>query len=231
MRIHQEQLDALHPTVEIVNLRDEFEKLQRLHLWHAVKLEEKQIELVYDSRYRVQLECTAYKPIPSGCRIQALPLKGQQKDQFPALTELVLDLAQTMLRQTTTLNLKKVVRMLGRLWASISHLRCNLRLLAMKYPVTITRTSNGFGFKATTCLRFPRLSGLAKITFTAGEQQIREWGRQLHTMGAEVDIVYGNLDRDLILDVVKERISEAVIEESYGLMLDACADAVACVEE
>ncbi|KAG8740429.1 hypothetical protein FRC12_016008, partial [Ceratobasidium sp. 428] len=139
--------------------------------------------------------------------------------------------ADTMLRQTTTLNLKKVVRMLGRLWASISHLRCNLRLLAMKYPVTITRASNGFGFKATTCLRFPRLSGLAKITFTAGEQQIREWGRQLHTMGAEVDIVYGSLDRDLILDVVKERISEAVIEESYGLMLDACADAVACVEE
>ncbi|KAG8786678.1 hypothetical protein FRC12_016383 [Ceratobasidium sp. 428] len=43
MRIHQEQLDALHPTDEIVNLRDEFEKLQRLHLWHAVKLEEKQI--------------------------------------------------------------------------------------------------------------------------------------------------------------------------------------------
>ncbi|KAG8743949.1 hypothetical protein FRC10_011135 [Ceratobasidium sp. 414] len=231
MRIHQEQLDALHPTVEIVNLRDEFEKLQRLHLWHAVKLEEKHIELVYDDRYRVQLECVAYRPVPSGCRIQAIPLKGQQKDQFPALTELVLDLAQAMLRQASSLNLKKVVRMLGRLWASISHLRCNLRLLAMKYPVTIVRANNGFDFKATTCLRFPRSNGLAKITFTAGEQHIREWGRQLHTMGAEVDIVYGNLDRDLILDVVKERISEAVIEESYGLMLDACADAVACAEE
>ncbi|KAG9127757.1 hypothetical protein FRC07_010045 [Ceratobasidium sp. 392] len=231
MRIHQEQLDALHPTVEIVNLRDEFEKLQRLHLWHAVKLEEKYIELIYDGRYRVQLECVAYKPVPSGCRIQAIPLKGQQKDQFPALTELVLDLAQAMLRQTTTLNLKKVVRMLGRLWASISHLRCNLRLLAMKYPVTIIRANNGFGFRATTCLRFPRSNGLAKITFTAGEQHIREWGRQLHTMAAEIEIVYGNLDRELILDVVRERISEAVIEESYGLMLDACADAIACAEE
>ncbi|KAG9123629.1 hypothetical protein FRC07_014447 [Ceratobasidium sp. 392] len=43
MRIHQEQLDTLHPTDEIVNLRDEFEKLQHLHLWHALKLEEKQI--------------------------------------------------------------------------------------------------------------------------------------------------------------------------------------------
>jgi hypothetical protein len=128
MRIHQEQLDALHPTVEIVNLRgesgvhngklsaslmfhlhsDEFEKLQRLHLWHADKLEERNIELHYDNRYRVQLECVAYKPIPSRCRIQAIPLKGQQKDQFPVLTELVLDLAQAMIRQTTTLNLKKV---------------------------------------------------------------------------------------------------------------------------
>ncbi|KAG8684662.1 hypothetical protein FRC08_013565, partial [Ceratobasidium sp. 394] len=231
MRTHQEQLDALHPTVEIVNLRDEFEKLQRLHLWRAVKLEERYIELVYDDRYRVQLECVAFKPVPSGCRIHAIPLKGQQKDQFPALTELVLDLAQAILRQASSLNLKKVVRMLGRLWTSISHLRCNLRLLAMKYPVTIVRANNGFGFKATTCLRFPRSNGLAKITFTAEEQHVREWGRQLHTMGAEIDIVYGNLDRDLILDVVRERISEAVIEESYGLMLDACADAVACAEE
>ncbi|QRV76717.1 kinetochore protein spc7 [Ceratobasidium sp. AG-Ba] len=231
MRVHQEQLDALHPTVEIVNLRDEFEKLQRLHLWQAVKIEDKYVELVYDSRYRVQMDCVGYRPIPSGCRVQPIPLKGQQRDQFPALTELVLDLAQTMLQQAKSLNLKKVVRMLGRLWTSISHLRCNLRLLAMKYPVTIIRTPGGFGFKAITCVRFPRSKGLAKVTFTASEQHAREWGRQLHTMGADVDIVYGNLDRDLILEVVKERISEAVIEESYGLMLDACADAVACAEE
>ncbi|QRV91548.1 kinetochore protein spc7 [Ceratobasidium sp. AG-Ba] len=231
MRVHQEQLDALHPTVEIVNLRDEFEKLQRLHLWQAVKLEDKYVELVYDSRYRVQMDCVGYRPIPSGCRVQPIPLKGQQRDQFPALTELVLDLAQTMLQQAKSLNLKKVVRMLGRLWTSISHLRCNLRLLAMKYPVTIVRTPGGFGFKAITCVRFPRSKGLAKVTFTAGEQHVREWGRQLHTMGADVDVVYGNLDCDLILEVVRERISEAVIEESYGLMLDACADAVACAEE
>lgn len=84
--------------------------------------------------------------------------------------------------------------MLSRLWTSVSHLRCNLRLLSMKYPVTIIRAESGFGFRATTCVRFPRSSGLAKVTFVAGELQIREWGTQLHTLGAEVDIVYGNLE-------------------------------------
>ncbi|KAG8713802.1 hypothetical protein FRC08_012776 [Ceratobasidium sp. 394] len=101
----------------------------------------------------------------------------------------------------------------------------------MKYPVTIVRANNGFGFKVAICLRFPRSNGLAEITFTAEEQHVCEWGRQLHTMGAKIDVVYGNLVCDLILDVVRERISDAVIEESYGLMLNVCAGSVACAEE
>ncbi|CAE6463533.1 unnamed protein product [Rhizoctonia solani] len=231
IRLHQDKLDALHPTVEVVNLREEFEKLQRLHLWHAVKLEEKFIELRYDDHYRVQMECVAFKPIPSGCRILVIPPKGKQTDEFPVLSELVLDLAQAMIRQAINLNLKKVVRMLGRLWTSVSHLRCNLRLLAMKYPVTITRTECGFGFKATTRVRFPSAKGLAKITFVSEEQHIRDWGKQLNTLGVNVDVVFGNLDCNLLVDVIRERLSDAIIEESYGLLLDACADAIACTEE
>ncbi|KAH7344476.1 Spc7 kinetochore protein-domain-containing protein [Rhizoctonia solani] len=218
IRVHQEKLDALHPTVEIVNLREEFDKLQRLHLWHAIKLEEKFIELRYDDHYRVQMECVAFKPIPSGCRILVIPPKGKQADEFPVLSELVLDLAQAMIRHATDLNLKKVVRMLGRLWTSVSHLRCNLRLLAMKYP-------------ATAPVRFPGAKGLAKITFMAEEQHIRDWGKQLNTLGVDVDVVFGKLDQNLLAEVIRERLSDAVIEESYGLLLDACADAVACTEE
>ncbi|CAE6513082.1 unnamed protein product [Rhizoctonia solani] len=231
IRVHQEKLDALHPTVEIVNLREEFDKLQRLHLWQAVKLEEKFIELRYDDHYRVQMECVAFKPIPSGCRILVMPRKGKQADEFPVLSELVLDLAQTMIRQATNLNLKKVVRMLGRLWTSVSHLRCNLRLLAMKYPVTIIRADCGFGFKATARVRFPGAKGLAKVMFIAEEQHIRDWGRQLNTLGVDADVVFGKLDRNLLVEVIRERLSDAIIEESYGLLLDACADAIACTEE
>ncbi|CAE6456637.1 unnamed protein product [Rhizoctonia solani] len=231
IRVHQEKLDALHPTVEIVNLREEFDKLQRLHLWYAVKLDEKFIELRYDDHYRVQMECVAFKPIPSGCRILVIPPKGKQTDEFPVLSDLVLDLAQAMIRQATNLNLKKVVRMLGRLWTSVSHLRCNLRLLAMKYPVTITRADCGFGFKATTRVRFPSAKGLAKITFVFQEQHIRDWGKQLNTLGADVEVVFGKLDHNLLIDVIQERFSDAIIEESYGLLLDACADAVACTDE
>ncbi|KAG8763854.1 hypothetical protein FRC11_011002 [Ceratobasidium sp. 423] len=231
IRVHQGKLDALHPTVEIVNLREEFEKIQRLHLWHAVKLEEKFIELCYDDHYRVQLQCVAFKPIPSGCRILVIPPKGKQTDEFPVLSELVLDLAQAIIRHATDLNLKKVVRMLGRLWTSVSHLRCNLRLLAMKYPVTITRADCGFGFRATTRVRFPGAKGLAKITFVAEEQHIRDWGKQLNTLGVQADVVFGKLDSNLLVDVIRERLSDAIIEESYGLLLDACADAVACTEE
>ncbi|KAF8741495.1 Spc7 kinetochore protein, partial [Rhizoctonia solani] len=231
IRVHQEKLDALHPTVEIVNLREEFEKLQRLHLWHAVKLEEKFIELRYDDHYRVQMDCVAFKPIPSGCRILVIPPKGKQTDEFPVLSELVLDLAQAMIRQIQNLNLKKVVRMLGRLWTSVSHLRCNLRLLAMKYPVTITRADCGFGFKATTRVRFPSAKGLTKITFIFQEQHIRDWGKQLNTLDVDVEVVFGKLDRNLLIDVIRERFSDAIIEESYGLLLDACADAIACTEE
>ncbi|ELU43234.1 Spc7 domain-containing protein [Rhizoctonia solani AG-1 IA] len=194
IRVHQEKLDALHPTVEIVNLREEFEKLQRLHLWHAVKLEEKFIELRYDDHYRVQMDCVAFKPIPSGCRILVIPPKGKQTDEFPVLSELVLDLAQAMIRRIQNLNLKKVVRMLGRLWTSVSHLRCNLRLLAMKYPVTITRADCGFGFKATTRVRFPSAKGLTKITFIFQEQHIRDWGKQLNTLDVDVEVVFGKLE-------------------------------------
>ncbi|CAE7079807.1 unnamed protein product [Rhizoctonia solani] len=231
IRDHQEKLDALHPTVEIVNLREEFNKLQRLHLWHAITLEEKLIELRYDDHYKVQMECVAFQPIPSGCRILVIPSKGKQVDEFPVLSELVLDLAQAMIRQVTDLNLKKVVRMLGRLWTSVSHLRCNLRLLAMKYPVTITRADSGFGFKTTARVRFPGAKGLAKIVFIAEEQHIRDWGKQLNTLGVDVDVIFGKLDRNLLVEVIRERLSDAIIEESYGLLLDACADAIACTEE
>lgn len=84
--------------------------------------------------------------------------------------------------------------MLGRLWTSVSHLRCNLRLLAMKYPVTIIRTGSGFGFKATTRVRFPGSKGLAKVSFIAEEQHVRDWGKQLHTLGIDVDVVFGKLE-------------------------------------
>jgi hypothetical protein len=64
----------------------------------------------------------------------------------------------------------------------------------MKYPVTIVRADTGFSFKATTRVRFPGSNGLAKITFIAEEPHIREWGRQLHSLGVDVDVVFGKLE-------------------------------------
>jgi hypothetical protein len=64
----------------------------------------------------------------------------------------------------------------------------------MKYPVTITRADYGFGFKATTRVRFPSAKGLAKITFITQEQHIRDWGKQLNTLGVDVEVMFGKLE-------------------------------------
>ncbi|KAF8760731.1 Spc7 kinetochore protein [Rhizoctonia solani] len=221
IRVHQEKLDALHPTVEIVNLR-------AIAPMACCEARGKFIELRYDDHYRVQMDCVAFKPIPSGCRILVIPPKGKQTDEFPVLSELVLDLAQAMIRRIQNLNLKKDA---GSSLDICVTFAMQSSVAGNEVPVTITRADCGFGFKATTRVRFPSAKGLTKITFIFQEQHIRDWGKQLNTLDVDVEVVFGKLDRNLLIDVIRERFSDAIIEESYGLLLDACADAIACTEE
>lgn len=127
-------------------------------------------------------------------------------------------------------------------------LRSQLDVLAIKFPVKIESPLDGAdetsGFKAVANVLFTKHRAKALIKFVFDSETFSSWPMSLASVGCEVEVVYGTLKYELfhifcccpnycyhssdgIRASVLGHIAEVSLENLHGLLLDACADAVA----
>jgi kinetochore protein Spc7/SPC105 len=77
-------------------------------------------------------------------------------------------------------------------WISCAQIRCQLALLAVKYPLSIeVLTEPGARFKAKAMLLFRKLRAKAIVSFVFDDVTFARWPMTIGSLKCEVDVAYG----------------------------------------
>ncbi|KAF8898451.1 Spc7 kinetochore protein-domain-containing protein [Infundibulicybe gibba] len=212
---------------EVRRLKDELEALEDLHKFHISQVSSELFEYVYASQFCVTIPCKNFIPVPTQVDIKQVGnAQAATKDEFPHLSNFLLEMAKRQIVEGGPQSLRDIVQRLSYYWSSCAQLRSQLRLLTIKYPVEIeTSASSTPSVKVTAKVIFPSPKAKAFISFLFSFETFRYWPTSIHTLGCEVKVAYGAVDRDVILKAVTDRLSQASISENYACLLDACIEA------
>lgn len=193
---------------------DELEALEDLHRFHITRVDEIVFEYVYASHFRITIPCKNYLPIATSVDITRVgnPMT-KAKDDFPKLSNILLQAAKALVHRSRPTSCKKVISVLqffrpplltplqiihqlADYWSSCSQLRAQLRLLAVKYPVEILPAdSDGFpGFKARTKVMIPSKKAKAFIIFNFTPDIFSQWPLSINLLTCDVEVSYGSVE-------------------------------------
>ncbi|TFY67740.1 hypothetical protein EVJ58_g1422 [Rhodofomes roseus] len=219
-------------TSAVFRLKDELEALQDLHLWRTTKITSDLIQLVYASRFQVSIPCMKYRPTLSGVAVtRAKNFHVRERDPFPRFTSLALQASQQMLTENEgRLSVRQIVERLGDFWSSCSQLRSQFTFLAIKCPLSVQATSSdGAGLPdllAKATIMFPGANGKATVSFIFDRPTYSAWPLSIKSLNADVEVHYGRIERQTILDAVLGRLAQATPTDNHGCLLDACIEAM-----
>ncbi|KAG2117939.1 Spc7 kinetochore protein-domain-containing protein [Suillus discolor] len=225
----QVQKNSTH--AEVFRLKDELEALQNLHMLQVTKILPELFEFRYASSYDVSVPCENFCPLVkevSIMRVQNARLK--YKDAFPALSPLMLKTASSLItRSDGNLSVRQIVERLGDYWSACSQLLAQLKLVAIKYPVSITHgEDDDSGFTATVTVMLPSKKAKALISFIFNTQTFSSWPISIRSMQCDVKVAYGPVQRDTLQEAILGRLRETTVADNYGCLLDACTVALDC---
>lgn len=225
----QVQKNSTH--AEVFRLKDELEALQNLHMLQVTKVLPELFEFRFASSYDVSIPCENFRPVVkevSITRVQSAKLK--YKDAFPTLSLLILNTASSLItRSNEDLSIRQIVERLGDYWSACSQLLTQLKLVAIKYPITVTHgEDDDSGFTATVTLMLPSKKAKALISFIFDTRTFSSWPMSIQSMQCDVKVAYGPIQRDTLQEAILGRLREATIADNYGCLLDACTVALDC---
>jgi len=223
-RIHMQKNST---RAEIFKLKDELETLQRLHMWKATKVLPELFEFTYASSYCVSIPCINFRPVVADIQIKrAENAQAKHKEVSPLLSALVLRTANQLVTRHGAQGIREIVQRLGDYWSSCSQLQAQLKLVSIKFPLSIEETPAGFS--ATATILFPNLKAKALISFILDTPIFSSWPVLIQSIRCDVKVAYGPIDRNTIKNAVTARLQQASPINSHACMLDACMEAMEC---
>ncbi|EMD41576.1 hypothetical protein CERSUDRAFT_110126 [Gelatoporia subvermispora B] len=215
---------------EVFRLKDELEALQELHLWRVTKMDASSFECIYASRYHVSIPCHNHWPIPSKISISKTQAsRTKERDVFPAFTELMLRVAQIIVRKMQDAEIPEIVQRLGDIWSCCTQLRSQFTFLAIKYPLSVDALERPDAaapdLKVTATVMFPHAQGKAFVSFILDMQTYSTWPMSISSLKTEVKVAYGHIEQESILDAILGRLAQANSADNHGCLLDACIEA------
>ncbi|KIJ68713.1 hypothetical protein HYDPIDRAFT_24966 [Hydnomerulius pinastri MD-312] len=212
---------------EVFQLKDELEALQNLHMWRATKILPDLFEFIYASTYCVSIPCIKFRPVIANIQIKRTEdAKTKYKDAFPVLSALMLRTAKQLALQAEDASIRQIVERLGDYWSSCSQLLAQLKLMAIKYPVSIQEHPSGFS--ATAMILFPSVKAKALLSFIFDTPNFSSWPVLIHSTRCDIKVSYGPIDRDIIQNAVTARLQQASPASNHACLLDACMEASDC---
>ncbi|KAG6891055.1 hypothetical protein C0995_014144 [Termitomyces sp. Mi166 len=215
---------------EVFRLKDELESLEDLHMFRVTQVNADMFEYVYASQFRVTIPCKSYAPMTARVNVERLDrAKSGFKDNFPRLTDFLLRMAKEEIVQGGKRTARQIIHRLSDYWSSCAQLRAQLKLLLIKFPVDIeiiqSSQTESPGFKAKVMVVFPSVKAKAFISFVFVGKAFSYWPVAINSLQIEVEVAYGQVDREMIGKAVVDRLSQATPEDNYACLLDACIEA------
>ncbi|PFH50764.1 hypothetical protein AMATHDRAFT_3619 [Amanita thiersii Skay4041] len=225
------QMQKNSTSVEVFKLKNELETLEDVHMFHAIRVSPDTFQYIYASQFQVTIPCRGYVPIVTGVEVSKLDdMYRRFKDDFPKLTNFFVHMAKQQIVEGEDLTVQQIVHRLADYWSSCTRLRTQLKLLSIRYPVTIeiVQPSSEEGlpsFKAQVVVMFPSHRAKAVISFIFSTATFCFWPMTLDSLDCDVQVMYGPIDRNLLLKRVADRLSEASPADNHACLLDACIEA------
>ncbi|KAI5997489.1 Spc7 kinetochore protein-domain-containing protein [Pisolithus albus] len=186
-RLINVQKNSTH--AEVFRLKGELEMLQTLHIVQITKVDAERFEFVYGSSYVVSTHCVECRPVIGRVQIQKLP-EAQREEIFPAFSSLVLRTAKELVnRPEVSDSLRKIVEFVGTYWSSCPRLQLQLRLVAIKFPITFRE--NPSGFSADVTILYPSVKAKAIISFIFDVATFSTWPLNIQSTKHDARVVYG----------------------------------------
>ncbi|KIO03265.1 hypothetical protein M404DRAFT_146048 [Pisolithus tinctorius Marx 270] len=222
-RLINVQKNSTH--AEVFRLKGELETLQRLHMVEITKVEDDLFKFAYASTYEVSATCTLTSPliqhtIVNPCR-KALSDAGVKPSE---VNEVILVGGMTrMLKVGET----EIVEFVGTYWSCCSRLQLQFRLVAIKFYISFKE--NPSGFSADVSILYPSVKAKAIVSFIFDVATFSTWPCHIQSMKHDVRVVYGQIQRDVILQAVGSRLKDVTPTNNHGCLLDACMEAAECI--
>jgi len=122
------------------------------------------------------------------------------------------------------------VQRLGDYWASCAQLRSQLKLVAIKYPLSVEipppAQDGTSGFNAIATIIFPNVKAKAFVSFKLDLDTFSSWPMSISATKCEAEAAYGPIERDTILKAVMGRLGQATPADNHACLLDACIEAM-----
>ncbi|KAF9015040.1 Spc7 kinetochore protein-domain-containing protein [Cyathus striatus] len=212
---------------EVFRLKDELEYLEDLHMFRVVKVSVDVFEYIYASQFRVSVPCRDFIPLLKKMDITRLDkARSKFKDDFPIFSDVALNGGKQLFNNGHNITVRKIIHRLSDYWSSCAQVRLQLKLLNVKYPVEIMPISpSRAGFRAKAMVMFSNVKGKAFISFIFAFDTLSRWPFSINSLGCEVDVAYGPIDRSAVFDAVQTRLQQATHSDNYACLLDACIEA------
>ncbi|PPQ62802.1 hypothetical protein CVT24_000496 [Panaeolus cyanescens] len=225
------QMKQTSTRAEVFRLKGELEALEKLHRMRIVKVDSRLFEYIFANRLKVSIPCRNFLPSVNKVSIMRLGKSYlRYKDDFPPLSRFLLSTAQTVIRESDEIvTVRQIVHKLSDYWSACTQLRSQLSLISVRYPVEIllppTTSESLPSFKARVMVMLPSCKGKAYISFTFNLDTFSRWPMSINSLDCEVEVAYGSISRESILQAVVSRVSEATPTENFACLLDACIEA------
>ncbi|KIO03259.1 hypothetical protein M404DRAFT_27233 [Pisolithus tinctorius Marx 270] len=207
-RLINVQKNSTH--AEVFRLKGELETLQRLHMVEITKVEDDLFKFAYASTYEVSATCVRCRPVVGTVQIQKFP-DAKRTEVFPVFSSVVLRAAKELVNRPEVSNsLRKIVE-----------------LVAIKFYTTFKENPSGFSVDVS--ILYPSVKAKAIVSFIFDVATFSTWPCHIQSMKHDVRIVYGQIQRDVILQAVGSRLKDVTPTNNHGCLLDACMEAAECI--
>jgi hypothetical protein len=180
-------------------------------MWKATKVLPELFEFTYASSYCVSIPCINFRPVVADIQIKrAENAQAKHKEVSPLLSALVLRTANQLVTRHGAQGIREVrisantnlyavdrrrwqiVQRLGDYWSSCSQLQAQLKLVSIKFPLSIEETPAGFS--ATATILFPNLKAKALISFILDTPIFSSWPVLIQSIRCDVKVAYGPIE-------------------------------------
>lgn len=176
-------------------------------MWRVTKVLPELFEFAYASSYFVSIPCIKFHPVLADIQITQVENAKMKHREIPLLSALMLRIAKQLVAQhgdqgirqvRISLNISlyaadrhrwQIVQCLGDYWSSCSQLQAQLKLVSIKFPLSIDETPAGFS--ATATILFPSLKAKALISFMFDTPIFSSWPVLINSMRCDVRVAYG----------------------------------------
>ncbi|KZO94293.1 Spc7-domain-containing protein [Calocera viscosa TUFC12733] len=213
---------------EVFRLKEDFESLQRMHLWTPEKVKAAETILVYDSRIQVTL-----RPEQKTLGIDSLRLLSGPDGEDELIREAIEGLFLLMrdgLKSLSTRDHPEVVRVVSNAWTAATHLLAEIRLLYQKYPISVSVPGSELGSELGISVLLMLQESKTDLTFTVDSATLMDWPSSAPTVNCKGNLIYGDADIDSLVHAARERIQQATPDQFYGYLVDACREAISSQE-